>query len=281
MIDLHCHTNISDSNLSIEEVIREAKDKGIDYLSITDHDTTIGIDEAVKTGKIYNVCIIPGVELSCYDYVNNKKVHILGYNIDYKKNIINNFCRELLVIRHNISGKIISILKDNGYDITVNEVSEYAKYGTAIYKQHIMHCLMDKGYCDGIYSDLYYRLFSKDYKGRAGECYIPVDYPGYEEGIKIILEAGGVPVLAHPGAYDNYCIIPKIADIGLKGIEKYHPLHNCLDFKKIDHYCDKYNLLQTGGSDYHGLYGSGIEKFGFYNTSKDNLDKIFKDTASC
>lgn len=79
MIDLHCHSNISDGSMSLFEVISLAKEKGITHLAITDHDTTKGLKEAKYIGEQLGVTIIPGIEISAYDYKRQRRAHILGF----------------------------------------------------------------------------------------------------------------------------------------------------------------------------------------------------------
>ena len=160
--DLHVHTNISDSNLSLEDTIRISKKKGVRFLAITNHDTVEGLEEAIAVGLEHNIQVVPGVEISAFDYKRGRKVHILGYNFNLKAKHIKELCQPLLKRRKENSLWQIKTLKDHGFDITLQEVLEKAQNSTSIYKQHIMAVLMDKGYTDGIYSALYYDLFRRN-----------------------------------------------------------------------------------------------------------------------
>ena len=125
--DLHIHTDISDGSLSTEEVIKKAKEKGLTHIAITNHDTVKGLKEAVELGKKYNIVVIPGVEISAYDYKRNRKVHLLGYGIDLDGKHITNLCERLLKDRNEMTLKQVQIIKSLGYDITEEEVKVYAK----------------------------------------------------------------------------------------------------------------------------------------------------------
>ncbi|SKC47845.1 inositol monophosphatase family protein [Maledivibacter halophilus] len=263
--DLHVHTNISDSNYSIEETIQMAKEQGITHLGIVDHDTTLGLKKAIEVGEKYGIKIIPGIEISAYDYKNNRKVHILGYKFDLNAHNIKNLCDPIIKKRHNNSLWQIEKLIENGYKIRLDEVYEKAKYSTCIYKQHIMDVLIEKGYTDKIYSSLYKQLF----KGN-GICARDIEYIDVFDAVKAIKGDGGIAVLAHPGQLKSYDLIDDLVEIGLDGIELYHEDHTDADHRKILEYQEKYNLILTGGSDYHGDYGSNF-KIGDFLTSKEYI----------
>ncbi|MGF7058774.1 inositol monophosphatase family protein [Brassicibacter mesophilus] len=252
--DLHVHTNVSDSSYSIEDTIKMAKENGVTHLGITDHDTTNGLKKAIKIGKHYGVNIIPGIEISAFDFEKNKKIHILGYNFNLDAPNIRKICDEFIEKRHNNSLWQIERLSEQGYDITVAEVAKRARYSTCFYKQHIMDVLIEKGYTDKVYSELYYQLF----KGE-GICSRDIRHIDVFEAVKAIKADGGIAILAHPGQQDSYYLIDDLVKAGLDGVEIYHEDHTVEDYTKIFEYRDKYNLILTGGSDYHGIYGSDVQ----------------------
>ncbi len=252
--DLHVHTNISDSSLSIEETLKMACKNGVRYLGIVDHDTVEGIGKAIEAARQYGVEIIPGIEISAYSYKKNKKVHILGYNYSHHATNITKLCSTMLEARTQMSLWQVQKLIENGYDISVEEVMNKATNSTAVYKQHIMDVLVDRGYTYKIYSDLYYSLFKNN-----GICCGSIDYIDVFEAIKAIKNDGGLAVLAHPGQLDSYDLIGEIVAVGLDGIEINHIDHTPEDILRICAIREKYNLLLTGGSDFHGEYGVELE----------------------
>jgi predicted metal-dependent phosphoesterase TrpH len=264
MIDLHCHTSISDGSLSLPEIIKEANDRGISFLAITDHDTTKGVVEASRIGKELGISVIAGIEISAYDFKRNRRAHILGYHILPDHPAIEKLCRPLIEGRQQNSSKMVEILRHKGYQITWEQVLDYTEEeGTGVYKQHIMHALMDSGYCEEIEGELYQELFSRGEKGRQpGIAHIPMHYVDVIDAIHTVVKAGGVPVLAHPGQFDNYDAIPQWVEEGLMGIEKIHPAHQERDDRLIDELALKYRLICTGGSDFHGLYGNPAHYLG-------------------
>lgn len=256
MIDLHCHTNMSDNSLSIRQVLDLARVHGVTHLSITDHDTTRGLNEAARLGKQMGIEIIPGIEISAYDYKRKVRAHILGYYIEPGHPALEKICQPLVEARQNASREMVERIQDAGYDINWEKVQSYSPEGTGVFKQHIMHALMHNGYCDGIYGNLYSTLFSRGEKGgEKGVAYVPMEYIDAKEAIKAIRDAGGVPVLAHPGQFNNYAAIPEWIAVGLEGIEIYNPSHDIRDEWRSQLLADEYDLIITGGSDFHGLYG--------------------------
>jgi predicted metal-dependent phosphoesterase TrpH len=262
MIDLHCHTNISDNSFSIEEVIGLAKDKGVKHLAITDHDTTKGLLQAIQIGQTLGVEIIPGIEISAYDYERNRRAHILGLYITPDHPSIAELCGPLVAKRHEASWQMVKLIKNAGYDITWEEVNALCEGGTGVYKQHIMHALLNKGYTDKIYGDLYQKLFKRgEPLQEKGLAFVSIDYIDVLDAIRVIKEAGGIPVLAHPGQFDNFSAVDEWARAGLEGIEVLHPLHDNKDEIKARAIAEKLNLIQTGGSDFHGFYGESANNY--------------------
>ena len=266
--DLHIHTDISDCSYTTEEVIRLAKENGLTHISITNHDTIKGLKEAIEIGKKYGVVVIPGVEISAYDYKRNRRVHILGHNIDINGENITKLCENLLNNRDSNTKKQLKIIQSLGYDITEKEVGKYAKNSEIFYKQHIMQVLIDKGYTNDIYSDLYSKFFKKD-----GPCKMSIKYIDIYDAIEAIIKDGGIPTIAHPGQLKSYELIEELVSRGLVGIEKYHPSHTKEDYDRVDELAKKYNLIITGGSDFHGKYAKN-RSLGEYITPEDTIKFI-------
>jgi predicted metal-dependent phosphoesterase TrpH len=259
--DLHCHTASSDNSFSIEEVVKQAKAAGLTHLAITDHDTTAGIQAALRYGKQNDIQIIPGIEISASDPKRDRRAHILGLYIDPHHPALGDVCKATLLARHEASKQMVSIVADMGYNISWELVSSYAKLGTAVYKQHIMHALMDLGYCNEINGELHKKLFSRSTK-EAGKALIPLTYPNAEDAIRAIRLAGGVAVLAHPGQLGNFAAIEEWTRFGLQGLEAYHPSHSSEDTRQTLQLAEKFKLVVTGGADYHGFYGSADDPLG-------------------
>lgn len=254
--ELHCHTKLSDGSCTFNEILDMAVREGICHLAITNHDTTLELKEMVRKGLERKIEIIPGIEISAFDFKRNRKVHILGYFIEPGNTAIEKLCAPLIEQRHHANCKAVERLVEAGYSITWDNVLKYAEGGTGVYKQHIVHALIDQGYTTEIYGDLYKKLFSRGQNGKPpGIAYIPMEYVDAGEAVRTVLQAGGVPVLAHPGQYQSFEVIPELVEKGLQGIEVWHPLHGPDEEAKALECAQKYNLVITGGSDFHGFYG--------------------------
>lgn len=279
--DLHCHTNISDCSFSFEEIIELALQENVSHLAITNHDTTRGLKEMVTLGSRKGVEIIPAIEISAYDFHRNRRVHILGYFIEIGHEALEELCGPLLEKRHQASYKIVNKLIEAGYSLTWEQVKKYAEGGTGVYKQHIMHALIDNGYTDSIYGDLYKRLFSRGHDGETrGIAFLPVKYLDARLAVKAVLEAGGVPVLAHPGQYKSFEIVPELVESGLQGIEVWHPLHGSEDEEKAKQLAAEFDLIMTGGSDFHGFYDEKKAAIGSKDPGLQAVDALKKRKAS-
>lgn len=266
--DLHIHTDISDGSLTTEEVIKIAKEKGLTHIAITNHDTVKGLKEAIELGKKYNIVVIPGIEISAYDYKRNRKVHLLGYGIDLEGKHITNLCEKLLKDRNQMTLKQVQIIKSLGYDINEEEVKVYGKNSDISYKQHIMQVMIDKGYVKEIYAPLYKELFKNN-----GPCDMEIKYIDVFEAIDAIIKDRGIPVVAHPGQMNSYELVEELVDKGLVGVEKYHVSHSVEDYERVDELVKLYNLIVTGGSDFHGSYAKN-RSLGCFTAPSESVEFI-------
>ncbi|ENY99922.1 hypothetical protein HMPREF1092_03059 [Clostridium thermobutyricum] len=248
-IDMHIHSNISDGTDSIEKILDKAKEKGLEGIALTNHDTIKGLDEAVEIGNEKGIKVIKGVEISAYDFRGKKKVHILGYNFNEGKNI-ERLCKNIRKDRNENSLWQLENLEKLGYKIDKENILRKCEKSNVLYKQHIVEELIDKGYTDRIYGELYRKLFKN-----GGKLDRDIKYISALEAVEAIKKDGGIAILAHPGELDSYRIIGKLVSGGLDGIEFNHPSHSCWDKERISVFARQYDLILTGGSDYHGFYG--------------------------
>lgn len=249
--DLHCHSRYSDGSQTIPELIRLAKERGLDALGITDHDTAAGQAEALEEGLRRGVKIITAIEISAWDRKKGRKIHLLGYGFTPRAPRITELCAPLLKARHENTLRQIKILEEAGYPVTLAEVREEAAGAPTFYKQHIMAVLVKKGLAGHIYAPLYKTLF----KGN-GICQGDIDYLDVYDALEAVKADGGRAVLAHPGQQDSFYLIPELAKKGLWGLELHHEDNDIRDRIRIKALAGEYNLALTGGSDFHGEYGS-------------------------
>ncbi len=272
--DLHCHTKLSDGSLGIEDVIEQAKRTKISWLSITDHDTMASFSRSAVLGERAGVKILHGVELSAWDKKRNSKVHILCY-APSKPDRLEGLCLKSCEIRKACSKEMIEKVTEK-FPIPIESILKHTTASKSIFKQHIMRALVDYGYVLEMYGDLDRELFNP----QTGSCYVEREYPDVNFVIDLIHTAKGVAVMAHPAQYDNIELLELLAKKGkIDGVEIGHYSADAAYRKELSAIADRYELIRTGGSDFHGLYNSVPTHIGNESTSKEELDRILKLSA--
>lgn len=267
-IDLHCHTKISDGSLGVEELLALAKRRGITGLAITDHDAIAGSTRATIIGKRIGIDVIHGVEFSAYDNERGRKVHILGYMCDCPDRL-EGLCRRLNVARRTAATEMIrKVLRY--YPIIPDSIARCASGSTAIYKQHIMHALIDAGYADSFYGEVYEKLFNS----KTGCAYVPIEYVDVREAIDLIHSAGGLAILAHPYAYNSIDLMEELTQENrLDGIEAWRNRHTPEQIAQLTDFAEQHNLCTTAGSDFHGMYSAVARPLGTQG-AEDTIQKL-------
>lgn len=244
-IDLHTHTTASDGKCSPTENVMLAEERGLQAIAITDHDTVGGIQEALQAAEHLSVEVIPGIEVSTL--IEGTEIHVLGYFIDFENEAFNSELAKLRETRNLRNEMMVEKLQELGIEISIEEVkAKQQKKGGNVGRPHIAEVLMEKG----IVHDLA-EAFDV-YLGKEGKAYVNPPRISPFEGVALIQKYGGVPVLAHPGLYDYDELIKELVEIGLKGIEVHHPDHSPEEVKKYAEMAKEFQLIATGGSDYHG-----------------------------
>ena len=241
--DLHIHSTVSDGSDSIEQIIKTAEGKGLDCISITDHDTVSHLSQIPKDTKVK---VISGVEISAVDTSNNRRAHILGYNIQ-KPELITALTQSTLEARNRNSEKQAQILIREGFRIDMNRLARAD--GIYLYKQHVMDYLVSTKQVTEMFGIFYKSIFKNN-----GICAFDINYPDVSEAVKTIKAAGGQAVLAHSGQQQNFYLIPLLVPLGLDGLELNHHANSEKDKETIKGFAEEYGLFLTGGSDYHGRY---------------------------
>jgi len=245
--DLHTHTFYSvDSDISPEDLVRKAKKVGLKYVAITDHDCVSGIERALKAGKKMGIEVIPGVEL------HSEFGEVLGFFIDHRNRSLMDACEKNEKIVDERALKIIQLLRKDEYDVDAGEIRQ--RYKTKLIERpHIAYELVRKGYARS-FRDAFDRFIAKGNK-----YYAEANLPPTLEIVKTIRQAKGLPVLAHP-YYENYKeqfkSMKSLIEAGLCGVElpeksrlrkEHWSIHG-----KIKSMAEKYGLIVTSGSDFHG-----------------------------
>lgn len=272
--DLHCHTTISDGSLGISDVIRQADRDGVRYLAITDHDSFASISRSAVLGKRYNVNVIPAAEFSAFDNKRGRKVHILCY-MPEKPDRLEGLCLRTSEGRMKI-GKSFATKVLQKYPITAESILRYSAGSKAIYKCHIMHALMDYGYTTELYGDVYYDIFD----AKDGLCADTVRseadfYPDVKFVTTLIHASGGIAVLAHPKVFDSLDLAEELArEKAIDGIEVWHSSADEHFRSEVLEMTEQYNLIATGGSDFHGFYNHYAIQIGSHLTPENQLSRI-------
>ncbi|MDR2191795.1 MAG: PHP domain-containing protein [Endomicrobium sp.] len=249
-VDLHIHTNYSDGVFTPSQAADYAAQMKLAAISITDHDSVDGIDEAVAAAKDKGVEVISGIELSCVTGEELKdEIHILGYFIDYKSQKFKNVLEEFKEARRQRARQIYEKLKAANVVLKNTDFFENAK-GKSIGRMHFAKALVEEKFVGGI-QEAFQRYLSRD-----KPAYAPKKNLTASDGIKLILENGGIPVMAHPyyTHYSDRNMKLSLIKDGLMGIEAWHSKHPESAVKKFLSMAQEYGLIATGGSDCHGPF---------------------------
>lgn len=253
-IDLHTHTTASDGSMRPAGLVMHARNSGLFAVAVTDHDTVDGLAEAVAEGGRTGIEVLPGVEISA-DY--ERETHILGYFPDGEYTGIEEVLKQLKKNRDERNPKIIRKLNELGINISMEEATDEAA-GSIIGRPHIAAAMLRKGYAASIQE-----AFDK-YLAFGRPAYFKKEKLTPGESIRAISGAGGIPVLAHPlsmgfGAYKLEKLVGSLCACGLMGIECYYVDYDSEDRTNLLRIARTYDLLATGGSDFHGTFKPDIE----------------------
>lgn len=241
--DLHVHTFHSDSTFTPEQVVDVAYKKGLSAIAITDHDNVDGIGPALHFAGKHGMEIIAGIELTAEE--SDLEIHMLGYFINCKAEWFEKKLQKIRQARLERIYTMIKKLKDLGVDVDPKKVLELSGPG-AVGRLHLATVLYNEGVISSINE-----AFRK-YIGEKSPCYVKKYKLTPKEAMEMILELGGVPVLAHPRILGRDDLIPGFVKDGLRGIEVYHSEHPRNVVSHYEKLAVHYGLLMTGGSDCHG-----------------------------
>ncbi len=248
MIDLHVHSDVSDGTYTPTELVEYALQKGLTAMALTDHDTVDGVEEALRAAEGTGLELIPGVELSA-EY-RGRDIHILGLYLDYRSEKFRAYLQEFKDTRDMRNVKMAERLTAHKMPVTVEELK--AEYGDAVLtRAHFAKFLKKKGFVNS-YDEAFMRFLGDD-----KPCYVPRERITPEGAVKLIHEAKGIAVLAHPLLYhlgmdELEVLVKQLKSYGLDGIEAIYSMNKGRDERRMKELAEKYGLLITGGSDFHG-----------------------------
>jgi 3',5'-nucleoside bisphosphate phosphatase len=268
-VDLHTHSTASDGTLPPEEVIAAAQKCGLFALALTDHDTIDGVRAAREAGDRVGIRVIAGVELSAFE--GEREVHLLALHLSQLESLEKRLL-ELRAFRHARAGRIVEKLNSIGIPLSLDEVLKESN-GGAVGRPHVARALMARGLVSD-FKDAFMR-----YLGANGSAFVPKDKLSAEDAIAIAHEAGAIAVWAHPGDGGRRERLEPLVAAGLDGIEVRHPSHSSEDMKRLHALADFFNLVPSGGSDWHGS-NDGPRRLGMMNVPKEWLEKQDERVAS-
>lgn len=274
--DLHLHTTASDGRLSPQELVHRAGHLGLEVIAITDHDSTAGVPPALTAAKSFpNLIVIPGVEIDTD--IPDHDVHILGYFIDYQNIEFANTLERLRNSRYERGQKMVARLAELGIQIDWERVLELAA-GGAIGRPHIAQAMLERGYISS------FKEAFNQYIGRNCIAYVKRTKITPLEAVTLIVKANGLPFLAHPADIENLeSFVLQLQAAGLAGIEVYYAHYSPEKVERLRAVADKFGLVSSGGSDYHGLdntIGADIGTIDIPRESVDRLISLGKQTGT-
>lgn len=241
--DLHIHSNRSDGSYPPARLVRAAAGAGLSAVSITDHDTVEGQEEAIAEGERLGIEVVTGVELSIFE--NGRQVHVLGYLIDPRNGELRRELAALRERREERAREIVDRLAGAGLAVSYEEVSRLAGEG-AVGRPHIAKHLLDLGYV------AYFQEAFNRWLGTGKPGYVPKSVLEGERIMELLRGAGGVAVWAHPGdGVRNRALLDRMIGYGIVGIEAWHPNHDERATRAVTRMAGERGLVCTGGSDFH------------------------------
>ncbi len=247
-IDLHTHSTESDGTLTPQALMEHAREAGLSAIALTDHDSIQGLAKARPVAESLGLELVPGVELST-DY-EGMEVHILGYYIDEKNAGFLAKLKEFVDGRDRRNEKMISLLQKEGFDITMEKLyGEYPK--SVITRAHFARYLVEHGFVKNRET-----VFA-EYLGNTCRCYVPREKLTPFEAIKLIQMGGGLaffahPVLCHMDDDELRAFVKELKNAGLAGMEAVYSMNTPGDEAKMLSVAHEFDLLVSGGSDFHG-----------------------------
>ena len=266
MIDLHSHTTASDGQHSPAELLSLAASAGVTALAVTDHDTVAGLPEAAEAARARGVELVPGIEVSAF--VLKREVHILGHFVlpDFPE--LAQFAARLRVEREQRMERMVEGLRKMGFPVSMAEVRAIAG-GAQLGRPHLARVLVNRGWCLDV-KEAFDRFL-----GSGKAAWVDRFKLEGEQAIRLIHRAGGTATLAHPGSskLERY-EIRLLAKAGLDGLESLHSDHNPSVQEKYAGIAKEFDLVPTGGSDFHGEQVTPGKRPGDSTTPPENFARL-------
>jgi predicted metal-dependent phosphoesterase TrpH len=269
-VDLHMHSTASDGADQPNQLPQRVAEAGLEAFALTDHDTVAGLAAAGAGADALGLVFVPGIELSADPGPEGGTMHILGYLFDSTAPELVSLIKNVQEARRERNPQIVERLQALGVDMTIEEVRQRAD-GGVVGRPHIAAVLIEKGYAKTM-QDAFMR-----YLGEQGAAYVVKHRATAKMAIEAIHAAGGLAVLAHPvqlrrEGQEFHQTVAQLVDDGLDGLEIHHPDHEPRDRQRLEQLAQRFDLLMTGGSDYHGP--DGPRTLGCCSVDMDALDAM-------
>ena len=264
--DLHTHTSCSDGAQGPSSLMADADARGIQVLAVTDHDTVAGVAEAQEAAHARGRECIAGIELSAT--LEQDEVHLLAYGIDPMHNALQDHLQWMREARRRRAWQMVEHLRDHGLTVPDEALETQLDDTEAVGRPHVAAALVAMGHVDTV------RQAFEQYLGKEGPGFVAKPTVAAGDVLDLVHRVGGVGVLAHPGDWMSGRQIRQLVEVGLDGIEVYHPSHRSSLAEYYRRLADGYDLLVTGGSDYHGRRESDDTHFGTVGLSKAEWERF-------
>ena len=266
MIDLHVHSTCSDGTFTPSELVEYALLHNITAFALTDHDTVSGLDEAIAHAKELSgrrceknpegalLEVVPGIEFST-EY-EGRDIHIVGLFLDYHQKHFTDQLDAFVSSRTERNKKMCALFGTHGIDISYEAL--LAEFPDAVItRAHYAKYLLEHGYVTSMTE-----AFDR-YLGDHASCFVPREKVTPEQAISLILSVGGVPVLAHPTLYRMgkerlELLVSRLKEAGLIALEGIYSSYTPAETREMQALAKKYDLLISGGSDFHGTNKPGL-----------------------
>ena len=267
-VDLHAHTTASDGTLSPAGLVDLAAERGVEVLAVTDHDTVDAIEAASRRAAERGVTLMPGVELSTTE--RGAEVHVLGYGVDLRDQSLRERLGDLAASRVRRITAMIEKLHAAGYAIDGDAILAQADEGS-IGRPHVARALIDIGAVASV--DEGFERFLKP--GRPG--WVPREPFTSEQAVEMLVGHGAIPVLAHPlSTKDVSGFLRRLVPVGLRGMEVWYGEYDPAQREALRRTAERYELIATGGSDYHGPKFRAGRELGSAPVPREVVDRLLR-----
>lgn len=260
-LDLHIHSTASDGDLSPRSVLKLAEQARLDVIALADHDTTAGVRRLAELDVKGPIQVIPALEVS--STLDRRELHFLGYFVDPAAPVILRHEERAVRLRERRMKAMVGLLDGAGVTVPFESVVEAAgPERGALSRPHLARALVNAGHVSTVPE-----AFDR-YIGDEHPAFLPTSLLSPEEAVQLILDAGGIPIWAHPPPDRVEPLLPRLVQAGLRGLEVYRPRHDPQYTLRLEGLCRVWKLLPSGGSDWHGP-DRGIQLGDFFVTAEE------------